>query len=125
MRMAVVVELVWLRRRFEKVEEWNQGERVWRRDGEGGHKCAIHLCDCCCWDLQLNWSVGGGEETLAGIAAFVAGNAGLRAGCREILDFCRFHASTFCVFCLWRREEIAGWCLALFDCGQQGLFCCC
>ena len=42
---------------------------------------------CCCWDLQLNWSVGGGEETFAGIAALNAGNAGQREMLHSALCF--------------------------------------
>ena len=92
------------------------------REKEGEHKCAIHLHCFCCWNLQLSWSFGSGEGTFAGIVAIAVKMAGQRAECREFLNFCHFHASTFCVICLWRREETGGWCLALFECGQQGLF---
>ena len=87
--------------------------------------CTIELCICvvcCCWDLQLRWSVDVGEGTFAGIVAIAAGKAGLWAECRESLHFWHFHASTFCVICLWRREEIVVWCLALVECGLQGFF---
>ena len=44
MKVAVVVESIWLRLRLEKVEEENCDERVWIREEEGTHECAIHLC---------------------------------------------------------------------------------
>ena len=87
--------------------------------------CTIELCICvvcCCWSLQLSWSVGSGEETFAGIVAIAAGKAGLWAECREFLNLCRFHASTFCVNCLWRRGKFVGQCLALVECGAAGTF---
>ena len=49
--------------------------------------CTIELCicvGCCCWNLQLSWSVGSGKGTLAGIVAIAAGIAGQRAGCRAV-----------------------------------------
>ena len=102
MQKSIVVELIWLRLRVEK---WMS--RIVMREcrGEKERACTIELCICvvcCCWSLQLSWSVGGGEETFAGITAFDAGNAGLRAECREICVFGHFHASTFCVIYLWR-----------------------
>ena len=62
------------------------------------------------------------KEWLLASRAIAMKNAGQRAECREFTHFCRFNASTFCVICLWRREEIVVWCLALVEGGLQGLF---
>ena len=49
--------------------------------------CTIELCICvvcCCWNLQLSWSVSSGKGTFAGIVVIAAGNAGQMAGCRAV-----------------------------------------
>ena len=39
-------------------------------------------------------------------------DAGQRVEWRKRRRINAFHASTSCAVCLWRREEIVGWCLA-------------
>ena len=116
MQMAVVAESILVATAVWKKVESKIEVRECVEEKERACTNVLSICVIrCCWDLQLCWSVGSGEETFAGIAAFVVENAGLRAECREILHFCRFHASTFCVICLWRREKFVGWCLASFS----------
>ena len=103
-----------------KIEVREGGEKKERASTNVLFICVI----CCCWDLQLNWSVGGGEGTFAGIMAIVAKNAGQRAGCREILDFCCFHASTFCVFEQQWLEEILMVFAGRLMCGAEQLCSC-
>ena len=81
--------------------------------------CTIELwicVVCCCWNLQLNWSVSSDKGTFAGIVAIAAGNAGQRVECRAVLKNCHFHASTSCVFgqqgledFLWRLTAFVVW----------------
>ena len=73
----------------------------------------------CCWDLQLSWSVGGDEVAVADIVGSCAEIAGQRAKCRGILRIYTFHASTFCVICLWLREESVVWCLLYCNVGSR------
>ena len=123
--MAVVVESIWLRLRFEKVESEIKvrecGEEKERACTNVAFLCVVSAAGICSETGQFAVAKG----WLLALWATAVKNAGQSAECRESLEFCCFHASTCCVICLWRREEIGGWCLALFDCGQQGLFVVC
>ena len=83
--------------------------RECREEKERAGTLGLCICVvCCCWNLQLSWSVGSGKGTFAGIAAITAGNAGQRAECREFPHFRHFHASTSCMFGQQWAEEFLG-----------------
>ena len=59
--------------------------RECREEKERASTNLLFICVvCCCWNLQLSWSVGVGEGTFAGIGGNCAGNTGLSAECRVI-----------------------------------------
>ena len=95
MQKSIVVELVWLRLRFEKWMEWNCDERVWR--GEKRASTNV-LCICvvfCCWDLQLNWSVGGDEVAVAGIVGGCGEKCWTKGRVQGIFGFLSFSRINF------------------------------
>ena len=106
---------------FWRVEEWSQGERVWSREREVVHKCAICLRCFCCWNLQLSWSVGGGEGTFAGIVGDFGWNCWTKGRVQGILEFLCISRINFLrdLFVAARRNW---WVVSsIFECGQQGL----
>ena len=74
----------------------------------------IELCICvvcCCWNLQLSWSVGSGEGTFAGIVVIAAEIAGQKAECRAVLlVVCHCGQSKKKCSASWRfRGKICDW----------------
>ena len=95
-------------------------ESVEKRKRGGGQLCypfALLLLLGSAVELN-NWPAW---RAVAGIVASAVKIAGQKAECRAVWTFRHFHASTFCVICLWRRKEFCWVVSSIFECGQQGL----